>query len=157
MSDRARTAATSCSTMISDSCCSAWSTIWRKTDEEVLRRLDVEARQGLVEEEHARVAGQGPADLDQAADAEGQGGHGRLGHPGQPQQLEQPVDPLVLVLAGREERARIEHVAPEPLRARPGPVGQHEVLAHGEPHEQLGLLEGAGEPLRGPGTGATRW
>ena len=65
-------------------------------------------------------------------------------------QLEQFVDPLVLFLARREQRTRIEHVAPQAPRGNPGPVGQHQVLAHRQSHEQLGLLERPGQPPAGP-------
>ena len=91
--------------------------------EQVLRRLHVQTGERLVEEEDARVAGQRAADLDQAGHAQRQRGHRGLGDPGQPQHLEQPVDAVVLVLGGREQRAGIEHVPPEAVRARPGRGG----------------------------------
>jgi hypothetical protein len=65
--------------------------------QQVLRGLDVESRQGLVEEEHAGFAGQSPAHLDEAEDAEWQSRHRRLLHSGEPQQLQQLLHPLVLL------------------------------------------------------------
>ena len=51
-----------------------------------------------------RFAGQSPAHLDEAEDAERQRRHGRLFHSGEPQQLQQLLHPLVL-LRGRREQA----------------------------------------------------
>ena len=50
------------------------------------------------------------------------------------------------VVARRMERAGGEQVGPEALALVADAVPEHDVLAHGEPHEQLELLEGACEP-----------
>ena len=48
------------------------------------------------------------------------------------------------------QRAGGEEVAPQPSSLVAHPVAQHDVLAYGETHEQLELLERAGEPESGP-------
>ena len=46
--------------------------------------------------------------------------------------------------------AEIDQVAPAATTLVVGPVRQHEVITHRQPHEQLGMLEGAGQPEAGP-------
>ena len=153
MSERESTAATSCSTMTTDNGWLGLVDDLPEHREQVLRRLDVQPGQRLVEEEDLRVAGQGATDLDQAEDAERQCRHRRLGHPGELQQLEQAVDPLVLRLRRREQGAGVEHVPPRAARRHAGPVRQHEVLTHRQAQEELGLLERAGQPPARPRPG----
>ena len=106
------TAATSCSTMTSDSGAPLVHDPAEDT-EQVLGRLEVETREGLVEQEDPWLAGQGATDLDQAEEPQRERRHRRLGHPGQPEQLEQAVDLFGLFLRGWKEGAGVEHVPPQ--------------------------------------------
>ena len=130
------------------------STICAEDGEQVLRRLDVQAGQGLVEEEDLGIAGQRTTHLDQAENPERQRGHRRLRHPREPEHLEQAVDAFVLGLRWREQRARVEHVPPEALPRHPGAVRQHEVLTHRQPLEELRLLERPGQSPASPAPAA---
>ncbi len=60
------------------------------------------------------------------------------------------VDPLLFGRIGLAQARPGEHVLPQPRPRVAGPVGEHEVLAGGQSQEQLGLLEGAGQPAAGP-------
>ena len=60
------------------------------------------------------------------------------------------VDACLLVVGARVQRARGDEVAPQPAALVAHPVAEHDVLAHGEAHEQLELLERAGEAEAGP-------
>ena len=106
-SDSASTAATSCSTMTRARPSSLRSTISRKTRDQVLRAVEVESRQRLVEEEDLRLAGQRPGHLDEADHPEGQRSHGGLGHMGQVEEFEQPVDLVGLAGRGAEQGRRV--------------------------------------------------
>ena len=89
--------------------------------DQVLRTVEVEAGQRLVEQEDLRLAGQRPGHLDQSDHAQGQGSHRGLGHMGQVQQLEQPVDLLGLARRGAEQ-GRGDRACPATSGGgRPGP------------------------------------
>ena len=51
---------------------------------------------------------------------------------------------------GRCSAPAVDEVAPQPAALVAHPVAEHEVLAHRQPQEQLGLLEGAGQAQPGP-------
>ena len=106
----------------------------------------VEARRRLVEEQQARLADEGTAELDHPAPAQAQGLGRPVGIVDQAELLEHGVAPRPLVGAGaRPPREVAEHPAPQALR----PIGDHQVVADGEPGEQLDALEGAGQPQPG--------
>ena len=95
----------------------------------------------LVEQQHRRVAGQRPGQLDQAGLAGGHRGDPQVGDLGEPDPLDELVD-----LGGRVD-----------LRPRPAAVdvgGHPDVVAHREHGEQLEPLEGAAQALAGPLGGA---
>ncbi len=52
--------------------------------------------------------------------------------------------------SGRSEASEGEEVGPDPALGRPGPVGEDQVLAHGQAPEDLGVLERAGQPAFRP-------
>ena len=94
-----------------------------------------------------RVAGQGAAHFDKADDPQRQRGNGGLGHLGQPQGLEQSVDPFGFSRARRKQATGIEHVAPQSIARDAGAVGQDQMLPYGQTQEQLGLLKCPGQTL----------
>ena len=107
----------------------------------------VEPRRRLVEEQQRRLGHQRPSQLDQAALPEAE----RLDRPvevgDQPEQLGHGAGPLQLVVGGV---ATERQVAQEVAGSGPGPLGDHQVVAHGHPVEQLHALERAGDAEPGP-------
>ncbi len=112
----------------------------------------VEARRRLVEQHDRRTGGEGPGDLDAAGGPQREHRRADVGDAAQVEQVEQVIDAGALRVGLPVERARGDEVAPEPAALVAHAVAEHDVLAHGEAHEQLELLERAGEtearPLR---------
>ena len=73
-----------------------------------------------------------------------------VGHRAQAQRVDQVVDHRLLLGIDRPEASEGEEVGPDPPLGRTGPVGEHQVLADGQAPEDLGMLEGAGQPALGP-------
>jgi len=114
------------------------------------RLVDVEARRRLVRQEQARLAGQGPAELDEAAVPEAQGGHGHLRQVLEADELEHGVDGLHLVGL---HATFVEQVLPQRAVAAPGPLGHDHVVAHGQVGEDLDALERPADPEPGAQVG----
>ena len=107
---------------------------------QVGRLLAVEPGRRLVEQEHGWLRHQRPTDLDQPslAEAEVLDRFGR--HVAQPQQREDLVAALDLV---RARLAPSDEVLPEAPVSATNPLGDQEVLPHGELREELDALERA--------------
>ena len=97
--------------------------------------------------------GQGPTQLDQPRRSERQPENGPVGDGPQSEQFDELADLARLARIGRMNAAHGDQVRPHPPLGIPDPMPEHEVLAHGQTEEQLGVLEGPGQPAAGPDLG----
>ncbi len=145
--DSESTVATSCSTIRTTHWCSR-SPRAAENRSQVLGLAFVQSRQRFVQQHDIGAGGEGSGHLDQTARAQRKYADRGLGHAGQVEQLKMLVHSFVL-LASRPGGANgVDHVPPQPLAGVADPVGQDDVLAHGQPHEQLRLLKGPCQALR---------
>ena len=142
--ERPSTIATSCSTSSNEICSSLDDGAERAAE---LRGLvTVESRRRLVEEHDRRTGRERPCDLDASCGAEREHRRRGVGHAAEVEQVDEVVDAFLLVGGARVQRAGGDEIAPQPPALVAHAVPEHDVLAHGEAHEQLELLERAGEP-----------
>jgi hypothetical protein len=101
----------------------------------------VQSRGGLVEEQNGGGRGQCPTELDQTCHSQRQAQRRVLGELAEVQQLDDLVHPGLLVAVGPVQTSHREQVGPHTPRGVRHPVGEHQVLAHRQTAEQLGVLK----------------
>ena len=152
-----RTAATSCSTMMSESRWSVWSTICRKTASRFSDAFMSSPESGSSSRSTCGSLARARPTSTRRTMPSGSAATGAFATLVSRSSSSSPsTRSFSAVEGGRSERgsSMSRHSR---LRRHAGAVGQHQVLAHGQPHEQLGLLERPGQPLRRPAPGARRW
>ena len=107
---------------------------------ELFRLAAVEARRRLVEQHQLRLRHEGPADLDEPADAEAQRLHRTVADGCETEQVEHVLRTLLL---GRGRASEEQQVFPQRTPAVAHPFGDEEMLARRHAREQLDPLERA--------------
>ena len=108
--------------------------------------VTVESRRRLVEQHDRRAGRERACDLDPSRGAEREHRRRGVGDAAEVEQVDEVVDAFLLVCGARVQRARGDEIAPQPPALVAHAVPEHDVLAHGQAHEQLELLERAGQP-----------
>ena len=146
--ERESTVATSCSTIRSETRRSPFSTTRRNTEARFSDSRMSKPESGSSRSTTSGRVARARATSTRAARAQGRAPT-EAGHVGQVEQLRELVDPFVFRFAAGRQRTWVDHVPPQPLAGEADPVGQDQMLADGQSHEQLGLLKRPRQARRG--------
>ncbi len=118
---------------------------------ELLGLRGVETRGRFVEQHHGRFGREGPTELEEPGGPEREPERRAARDRTQAEQLEQPVDRALLGRVGPPKAPHGEQVRPGAAPRVLDPVREDQVLADGQPGEELRVLEGTREPVQRTG------